>query len=75
MAGTNDVGTDSVTKMISDMNNLIGKITNLSPKTLVQVASIPPIDPAAQSQARVQRAEDFNDALPGIVANWADQDR
>ena len=75
MAGTNDARTDSVTKMISDMNKLINDITTLSPETLVQVASIPPIDPAAQSQTRVQRAEDFNVVLPDIVANWADQGR
>ncbi len=75
MAGTNDTRTNSVAQMKSDMNNLIKEITDRSPETLVLVASIPPIDPAAQPQTRVQRAEDFNDALPGIVANWANQGR
>ena len=76
MAGTNDTASDSVSNMITDMNSLIDKITNLSPNTELLVASIPPIRPEASGgTTRVQKAEDFNAALPNLIDSWAAQGR
>ena len=74
MAGTNDTSNDSVTQMVSDLHNLIEKITNLAPDAEVLVAEIPPIRPEA-STTRAQKAEDFNAEIPGIVDHWASQGR
>lgn len=73
MAGTNDSNNDTVDKMIEDLDNLIDKITRLSPDTQLFVSTIPPIRADVQSAARAQRAEDYNDAIPGVVDSWASQ--
>ena len=75
MAGTNDTYNDTVDKMVADLDKLIEKITRLSPDTKLFVSTIPPIRTDAQSEARAQRAEDFNQKIPDIVNDWASQGR
>jgi len=66
--GTNDTGRGySIRKMSSDLSGLIDKITQQLPDAQLLVASIPPINPNGQSQARVQKAFDFNAAIPDII--------
>ncbi len=68
MIGTNDAGRiNSVGEMSSELSSLIDKITQQLPDLQLLVASIPPINPNAQSQARVQKALDFNKVIPDIV--------
>jgi Ca2+-binding RTX toxin-like protein len=67
MIGTNDARTDSVSTMINELSTLIDQVTTQSPNTQLLVASIPPIYPNEQPATRIQRAKDFNIAIPGIV--------
>jgi len=55
----------SIRKMSSDLSGLIDKITQQLPDA--QLASIPPINPNGQSLVRVQKAFDFNAAIPDII--------
>ncbi len=69
MIGTNDANPSlgkSVSQMSSELSGLIDKIT-AQPDTQLLVGSIPPIRQDAQSQERVQKALDFNAAIPGVV--------
>jgi len=71
--GTNDTGRGySIRKMSSDLSGLIDKITQQLPDAQLLVASIPPINPNGQSQARVQKAFDFNAAIPDIIHEVAE---
>lgn len=68
MIGTSDTRrSDSLSQMSRELSGLIDKITRQLPDTQLLVASIPPINPDGQSQARVQKALDFNAAIPDIV--------
>jgi Ca2+-binding RTX toxin-like protein len=73
MIGTNDTGSDSVSQMVNELSALIDKITATSPDLKLFVASIPPIDPAAQPAARAQKAADFNAQLPGLITTKKNQ--
>lgn len=76
MIGTNDTNPQrgkSVSQMSSELSDLIDKITQQLPDAQVLVASIPPINPAKQSQERVQKALDFNAAIPDIVDDKVDE--
>lgn len=67
MIGTNDTRTKDISEMSSELSGLIDKITRQLPDAQLLVASIPPINPDKQSQARIQKAIDFNAAIPNIV--------
>ena len=67
MIGTNDTRTRNISQMTSELSGLIDKITQQLPDTQLLVASIPPINPDAQPQERVQKALDFNAAIPDII--------
>lgn len=70
MIGTNDTRTsDSISQMSSELSCLIDKITQQLPDAQLLLSSIPPINPAGQSQALVQKALGFNAAIPHIVDN------
>lgn len=73
MIGTNDTGSDSVSQMVNELSALIDKITASSPDLKLFVASIPPIDPAAQPLARAQKATNFNAQLPGLITTKKNQ--
>ncbi len=70
MIGTNDTGSsaDTVSAMIGRLGALIDKIAGSSPDLEVLVAPIPPIRSDAQPAERVQKALDYNAAIPGLVA-------
>ncbi len=67
MIGTNDTRKDSISQVSSQLIGLIDKITQQLPDAQLLVASIPPIHPDGQSQARIQNTLDFNAAIPDIV--------
>ena len=67
MIGTNDTRIRNISQMSSELSGLIDKITQQLPDTQLLVASIPPINPDAQPQERVQKALDFNAAIPDII--------
>lgn len=70
MIGTNDTNPTkgkSVNQMSKELSGLIDKITQQSPDTQLLVASIPPIRPDVLPLERVQKALDFNAAIPSIV--------
>lgn len=70
MIGTNDANPSrgkSVSQMSSELSGLIDKITAQLPDTQLLVASIPPIRPDALPLERVQKALDFNAAIPGVL--------
>ena len=67
MIGTNDTHKDSISQMSRELSGLIDKVTQQLPDAQLLAASIPPINPDGQSQRRVQKAIDFNAAIPNIV--------
>jgi Ca2+-binding RTX toxin-like protein len=67
MIGTNDSATDPVATMTAELRALLQSLTANSPETRVFVASIPP----TQSDARNQIVDQYNAAIPGIVAELA----
>lgn len=71
--GTNDTRTDSLSTMTKELGALIDQITAKSPNAQLLVASIPPIHPDEQPAERVQRAVDFNKAIPSIISTKAAQ--
>ena len=69
MAGTNDARTDDAADMLSEMENLLDKIAANSPNADVLVAELPPsLSSASGGTTRQQRIQDFNAALPGLIA-------
>ena len=71
MAGANDTKTDSVATMKSDMSKLIDTISHDAPNAIILVAPPPPPRPGNLSGHNVTVANDFNKALPGLVAQKA----
>lgn len=70
--GTNDAGKSSPKEMSADLSNLIDRIAQQSPRTLILVSSITPIDPNGSKQVRkksVDNARDFNALIPSLVAD------
>lgn len=67
MIGTNDTRIKDISQMSRELSGLIDNITQQLPDTQLLVASIPPINPGKQPQARIRKAIDFNAAIPNIV--------
>ena len=76
MIGTNDtLGSNSISQMSSELDDLIDEITEHLPDAQLLVASIPPINPDGQFEERVQKALDFNEAIPDIVDDKVAEDK
>jgi Ca2+-binding RTX toxin-like protein len=73
LAGTNDSSTDSVPTMLQDLRNLLLSLTSSDPTLTVFVGSLPPIRVGQQPQARADRVDAYNDAMPGLIAELAAQ--
>jgi lysophospholipase L1-like esterase len=71
MAGANDTKTDSVATMKSDMSKLIDTLTHDAPNAEILVAAPPPPRPGNLTGHNVTVANEFNKALPGLVAQKA----
>lgn len=71
IAGTNDSASDSVATMVADLRALLLSLTAADPALTVLVGSLPPVRVGQQPQARADRVDDYNDAMPGLVAELA----
>ncbi len=67
MIGTNDTDDYSVEQMLANLSGLIDDIFGASPDTHLFLATIPPADPERDA-ARLVRSEEYNAALPDLVA-------
>ncbi|RWP24175.1 MAG: hypothetical protein EOR01_05980 [Mesorhizobium sp.] len=73
IAGTNDSSTDSVPTMLQDLRSLLLSLTSSDPSLTVFVGSLPPLRVGQQSQARADRVDAYNDAMPGLISELAAQ--
>lgn len=71
MMGSNDTRTDSVSTMLWEMSRLVDAVAAAAPGARILVSSLPPIHPGAQPQARIDRAQAFDKALPDLLAKKA----
>jgi lysophospholipase L1-like esterase len=71
MAGNNDLRTDTVATMKSDMSKLIDALSHEAPNATILVATIPPPRPGNWSGQSTTVAAEFNQALPSLVASKA----
>ncbi|ODR92733.1 GDSL-type esterase/lipase family protein [Sinorhizobium alkalisoli] len=71
IAGTNDSRTDSVQTMIQDLRDLLLSMTAADPDVTVFVGSIPPVRVGQQSQARADKVDAYNDAMPALIEELA----
>jgi lysophospholipase L1-like esterase len=71
MAGSNDLKTDSVATMKSDMSKLLDVLAKDAPNAVILVSTLPPPQPNNTAGQSAANADIFNDALPGIVAGKA----
>ncbi|WP_238246665.1 SGNH/GDSL hydrolase family protein, partial [Methylobacterium iners] len=71
ISGTNDSGADTVNQMLNDLRNLLVSLSDSKSDMTVFVASVPPIRVGEQSQARADRVDSYNDAMPSVVAELA----
>lgn len=69
MIGTNDARRASASTIGTRLSDLIDQITTRIPNSQLLVAAIPPIDGAFESDARAQRAAEFNLSIPSIVSS------
>lgn len=75
MAGTNDSSGDTVATMVSDLRALLLGLSASDPSMTVLVASVPPVLAGQQPQARADRVDAYNEAMPGLVAELANAGR
>ena len=71
MAGSNDLKTDSVATMKSDMTKLLDVLAKDAPNAVLLVATLPPPQPNNTSGQSTVNAAEFNKVLPGLVASKA----
>ncbi|QFI69323.1 GDSL-type esterase/lipase family protein [Sinorhizobium alkalisoli] len=71
IAGTNDSKTDSVQTMIQDLRDLLLSVTAADPEVTVFVGSVPPVRVGQQSQARADKVDAYNDAMPALIEELA----
>lgn len=65
--GTNDLIFDSASETSEELSDLIDKVSQVLPDTELLIASIPPFNPAGESEERVERVTEYNNSIPGIV--------
>lgn len=75
IAGTNDSSTDSVSTMLQDLRNLLISLTSQDPNVTIFVGSLPPVRVGQQSQARADRVDAYNDAMPALIEELAAEGR
>ncbi|NJK27973.1 MAG: hypothetical protein HC925_04850, partial [Coleofasciculaceae cyanobacterium SM2_3_26] len=69
MLGTNDMdSSQSVSEIINSLGNIIDSIVEKLPDTKVLVSTVPPAGDG-QRGTRVQKTEEYNQAIPGMVAS------
>ena len=71
MAGSNDLKTDSLATMKTEMAKLLDVLSKDAPNATILVATLPPPQPGNTSGQSTALAAEFNKALPGIVAGKA----
>ena len=68
MAGTNDLKTDSVATMKSDMSTALDVLSKYAPNAQILVANLPPVQPNNTVNISPIKLAEFQAALPGIIA-------
>jgi Ca2+-binding RTX toxin-like protein len=74
MGGTNDSSSDSVQTMLQDLRSLVLSLAAADPAMTIFVASIPPVLVGQQSQARADKVDAYNDAMPALIEELAGLD-